>query len=363
MSCRKIILRRALIAGLIIISPGTLCKTAFGMAPGNAGTPAKYLDVTTIEGNNLAGVQLQYCDQSYIPGTGSPFGPFTCTALMYLNTGDPTNFQIVRTFQPRLPSLPNNPLYGAAVPVSQPTITAQFNSNGRLANNVGQVTVYPHPENPYGKETLSFWSLNNQGNQLTLLETDTILVYPQTTAKIFNALASADNPPPQPSPCPTPLASPSPYPNPSPYSLPTPTSVTPFTGDTARLVVEIDCAFPGGQTWVVTAPGAAANPTATPPANAQEVSSSRQTAPTTDMVLKRNVFIEAGTGTDTTGAALFAPTSTTAGTPYTIWVLQSRRPYNQIGSTTTYQQNLAVASFSVVQSSFKVRTQVGKVTP
>ena len=126
-----------------------------------------------------------------------------------------------------------------------------------------------------------------------------------------------------------------------------------FTGDTARLDVEIDNAYPGGTTWVVVYPGA---PSATPPSSATEVANSRLTAPTTDLVPQRDVFIEVGTGTNTLGGLLF-PTTTTP-TAYTVQVVQFRPPYGTNGMET-----LATANFTVVSSSFKVNSQVGKLTP
>jgi hypothetical protein len=371
MSYQNLILRRALIAGLFIVSAGTLCNTAFGLAPGWAAgatptplpspsptptstasptptpsatptpTPAvaTYLQINTIEDPTN-----QYRDTSYVIGTQDPYGPYNCTALMYLNSNDPTNFQIVRTFEPRFP----NNVYGPSQPVSAPTITAQFNKNGSLANNVGAVVVYPHPENPYGRETLSFWSLDSHGNQLTLLEADRIMVYPLTTAKIFNAFVSNS------APSPIPVASPSPYPNPSPYPIPDP-APSPginFTGDTARLNVEIDDAYPGGTTWVVVYPG---NALTTPPSTAAIVQNSLLTAPTTDMVARRNVYIEVGTARNSSGVLLF-PSSASA-TTYTVQVLQRRPPYKP----STYVETLATANFTVVSSSFKVNSQVGKM--
>jgi hypothetical protein len=373
MSYQKLILRRALIAGLFIFSVGPVFDTAFALAPGWSAGPtptplaspsptvsplpsptptpnpsptptpaaASYLQINTKEDpTNI------YRDGSYAPGTQDPYGPYNCAAMMYLNSNDPTNFQIVRTFEPRFA----NNLYGPSQPVSAPTITAQFNKNGQLATNVGQVVVYPHPENPYGRETLSFWSLDSRGNQLTLLESDRIMVYPMPSAKIFNALSFASNPAPSPSP----VASPSPYPNPSPYPIPYPTPanltspLTNFTGDTARLSVEIYNAYPGGTSWVVVYPGP---PSTVPPASAMIVPGSALTAPTGDMVAKRSVFIEVGTA-NLLGTPLFTTNATTK-TTYTVQVLHNRPPYGQ--------ETLATASFTVVSSSFKVNSQVGKM--
>jgi hypothetical protein len=126
-----------------------------------------------------------------------------------------------------------------------------------------------------------------------------------------------------------------------------------FTGDTARIDVEIDNAYPGGTTWVVVYPGPAS---AIPPSSAREVANSRLTAPTTDLVPQRDVFIEVGTGTNTLGGLLF-PTNTTA-TAYTVQAVQFRPPYGTNGI-----EVLATASFTVVSSSFKVNGQVGKLTP
>ena len=363
-----------MIAGLFIATAGTLCDTAFGMAPGWAAgatptplpspsptptstasptptpgatptpTPsvATYLQINTIEDPTN-----QYRDTSYVIGTPTPFGPYNCTALMYLNSNDPTNFEIIRTFEPRSP----NNVYGPVQPVSSPAITAQFVKNGQLASNVSAVTVYPHPENPYGRETLSFWSTDSRGNLLTLLEADRIMVYPLTTAKIFNAFV------PNSVPSPIPIASPSPYPNPSPYPIPYPSPsgaspLTNFTGDTARLNVQIDNAYPGGTTWVVVYAG---NASATPPSSATIVANSLLTAPTGDLVAQRNIYIEVGTARTSAGTLLFPATATP--TTYTVQVLQRRPPY----IPSTYQETLTTASFTVVSSSFKVNSQVGKM--
>jgi hypothetical protein len=376
MSYQTIILRRALIAGLFIATAGTLCDTALGLAPGWAAgatptplpspsptppstasptptpsatptpTPAvaTYLQINTIEDPTN-----QYRDTSYVIGTPTPFGPYNCTALMYLNSNDPTNFEIVRTFEPRFPSN----VYGPVQPVSSPAITAQFVKNGQLASNVSAVTVYPHPENPYGRETLSFWSTDSRGNLLTLLEADRIMVYPMSSAKIFNAFV------PNPTPSGSPVVATSPYPNASPYPIPYPSPaaspvspLTNFTGDTARLNVEIDNAYPGGTTWVVVYPG---NASTTPPSSATIVANSLLTAPTGDMVAQRNVYIEVGTAVSSAGTLLFP--SSASPTTYTVQVLQRRLPYNP----STYQETLATASFTVVWSSFKVNSQVGKM--
>jgi hypothetical protein len=372
--------RLALITGLYIVIAGGVCHTAFGLAPGFAAgatptplpspsptpsstaspapsptptpsatptpTPAvaTYLQINTIEDPTN-----QYRDTSYVIGTGTPYGPYNCTALMYLNSNDPTNFEIIRTFEPRSP----NNVYGAVQPVSSPAITAQFVKNGQLASNVSAVTVYPHPENPYGRETLSFWSTDSRGNLVTLLETDRIMVYPLTTAKIFNAFISNS------APSPTPIASPYPYPNPSPYPIPYPSPplspvspLTNFTGDTARLDVEIDNAYPGGTTWVVVYPG---NASASPPTTALIVANSLLTAPTGDLVAQRNVYIEVGTAKSMAGSLLFSSSATP--TTYTVQVLQRRAPYNP----PAYQETLTTASFTIVSSSFKVNSQVGKM--
>jgi hypothetical protein len=339
MSFQKIIIRRASIAGLLILSAGTICGTAFGLSPGWPGNPATYLQINTMEDP-----VNQYRDTSTPPNTGSPYGPFTCVAAMYLNKTDPTQFQIIRTFEARSP----NNVYGAVAPVSEPLLSAQYSSPGQLATNVSGLVVYPHPENPYGRETLSLYTLDSHGNRQTLLEQDRIMVYPLSTAKIFNVFV------PNPTPNPIPVASPSPYPNPSPYPIPTPwsspSSLTNFTGDTARLNIEIYNAYPGGSTWVVVYPG---NFSSIPPISAKEVTNGRQTAPTTDLIPKWNVFIEVGTSKDTSGALLF--TSSASRTPYTIQVLQNTAQYGQ--------ETLATATFTVVSSSFKVNSQVGKTAP
>jgi hypothetical protein len=354
---------------------GALAETASGIAPGWAaqgaiaatqyypavpGTPATYMKITTVESP-----YLQYRDGSYLPGTASPFGPYTCVVQLYLNTTDPTNFEVVRTFQPRYPGN----VYGAAVPVSSPSVSATPQGSTKLATNVTQLTVYPHPENPYGRETLQFYSLNAFGQLQTLLETQQILVYPMTTAKIFNALSLVANPAapiaspspyptasPYPSPSPYPLSSPSPSPNPkasaSPSPTPNPSTISNFTGDPARLDIQIYNAYPGGDTWVVIYPGYAF---ATPPASAKEIPNSRKTAPVTDMIPERDFFIELGSAKDSTGNLLIP----SAGT-YTVQVLQNRlvpqdiqQPYGQ--------EVLATAIFTAVPSSFNVNSQVGKM--
>ena len=188
------------------------------------------------------------------------------------------------------------------------------------------------------------------------------MVYPISTAKIYNALSTLPTPASTPSTrfatYPPSTTSSSPYPSPSPYPIPYPaptpaTTPTTFTGDTARLNVEIDNAYPGGTTWVVVYPGTAS---ATPPSSAREVPNSRLTAPMTDLVAQRNVFIEVGTA-NISGVLLF-PTSATP-TTYTVQVVQYRPPYNP----PTFQETLATATFTVVSSSFKVNSQVGKTTP
>ncbi len=131
---------------------------------------------------------------------------------MYLNSTDPVQFEIVRTFEPRFPGN----VYGPSQPVSSPGVSAQYTAPGQLANILTTFTVYPHPENPYGRETLSVYAI--AGNMQTLLGAVPIMVYPKSTAKIFNALQ------PSAAPNPVPVASPSPYPNPSPYPLPSPPS-------------------------------------------------------------------------------------------------------------------------------------------
>jgi hypothetical protein len=381
MSYRKIILRRVLIAGLLIASAGTICNTAFGISPGwPAGPsptplptppatptpsptpfptatpvtqlpppiPPSYVQVITEEWP-----QLQYRDGSYLVGTQNPYGPYTAVVALYLLVNDPTQFTVVRTFEPRLPGN----VYGPSRYVSSPGVSTQYTNGGRLASVLTSLTVYPHPENPYGRETLSFYTADNQGNPQTLLLAFRILVYPVSTAKIFNSLSIVPNPASTPASgfatSPPASTSSSPYPNSSPYPIPYSSPFLAFTGDTARLNVEIDNAYPGGTTWVVVYPGSAS---ATPPSSASEVANSRLTAPTTDLVAQRNVFIEVGSGTSTSGGLLFATSATP--TTYTVQVVQFRPPYGTNGMET-----LATANFTVVSSSFKVNSQVGKLTP
>jgi hypothetical protein len=397
MSYRETILRRVLIVGLLVASAGTICHTAFGLSPGfpagpiptplptppatptpsptpfptptPAATPVptpvppSYAQVVTVESP-----QLQYRDGSFTNGTQSPYGPYSILIAMYLNSTDPVQFEIVRTFQARSPGN----VYGPSQPVSSPTVTASFTQNGHLANNVTMLTVYPHPEHPYGKETLSVYTLDSHGNIIQpTLNAVPIMVYPVSTARIFNSLsyfptsAPASSPSPGFATYPPSTTSSSPYPSPSPFGIPypspapgaTPNPLVNFTGDTARLDVEIDNAYPGGTTWVVVYPNPVGTPpSAIPPSSAREVANSRQTAPTTDLVAERHVFIEVGTGTNTVGGLLF-PTTTTP-TAYTVQVVQFRPPYGTNGMET-----LATANFTVVSSSFNVNSQVGKLTP
>jgi hypothetical protein len=309
--------------------------------------------------------QLQYRDGSFTNGTQSPFGPYSIIIAMYLNSNDPTQFEVVRTFQARSPLN----VYGPSQPVSSPTVSASFTRTGQLADNVTMLTVYPHPENPYGKETLSVYTLDSHGNITgAALNAVPILVYPVSTAKIYNSLSYFPTSAPASSPSsafatyPPSTTSSSPYPSPSPFGIPypspapgaTPNPLVNFTGDTARLDVEIDNAYPGGTTWVVVYPGPAL---ATLPSTAREVANSRLTAPTTDLVLERDVFVEVGTGTNTGGGLLF-PASTTP-TAYTVQVIQFRPPYGGADGMET----LATANFTVVSSSFNVNGQIGKLTP
>jgi len=298
-----------------------------------------------------------------LAGTADPpGGPYTAVVSMYLNSNDPTQFEVVRTFQPRFPGN----VYGAAQPVSSPTVSASYRS-GQLANNVTSLTVYPHPENPYGKDILTVYPVDSHGNIILPALTPgsiSILVYPVSTARIYNSLSFVANPVSNPSSAfaTSPVSSTSPYPSSSPFGIPypspnpgaTPDPRTNFSGDTARLDVEINNAYPGGTTWVVVYPGA---PLATPPSSAKEVANSRLTAPTTDLVPERHVFIEVGTGTNTVGGLLFP--ATTAQTAYTVQVIQFRPPYGGADGMET----LATANFTVVSSSFKVNGQVGKLTP
>ncbi|MGA8481604.1 MAG: hypothetical protein WB696_26865 [Chthoniobacterales bacterium] len=374
MSAPRTLICRVLITGSLILMT-VFCKTAFAIAPGwvaqgaiaatqyypaVSATPATYMQIKTVEYP-----YLQYRDGSYLPGTPSPYGPFTCVVQLYLNLTDPTNFQVVRTFQPRYPGN----VYGAAVPVSSPSVSATPQGPNKLATNVTQLTVYPHPENPYGRETLQFYSLNVLGQRQTLLETQQILVYPRATAKIFNALSLVANPAapiasPSPYPTASPYPSPSPYPlpSPSPFSLassspspsPTPKSstVSNFTGDPARLDVQIYNAYPGGDTWIVIYPGYAYP---TPPSSAKEIPNTRKTAPVTDMIPERDFFIELGTAKDSSGNLLIP----SAGT-YTIQVLQNR-PVPQDSTQPYGQETLATATFTAAPASFKVNGQVGKM--
>ena len=229
---------------------------------------------------------LQYRDGSYLPGTPSPYGPFTCVVQLYLNLTDPTNFQIVRTFQPRYPGN----VYGAAVPVSSPSVSATPQGPNKLATNVTQLTVYPHPENPYGRETLQFYSLNALGQRQTLLETQQILVYPRAIAKIFNALSLVANPASVRSPHPLHilltvallaylLLVPLPIPTSSASPSPTPKSstVSNFTGDPARLDIQIYNAYPGGDTWIVIYSGIClSNPAVVGQGNSQQPAKPRR---------------------------------------------------------------------------------------
>ena len=130
--------------------------------------------------------QLQYRDGTSPAGTHSPFGPYSIVIAMYLNSNDPTQFEIVRTFQARFPGN----VYGPSQPVSSPTVSATFTHTGQLASNVTMLTVYPHPENPYGKETLSVYTLDSHGNIIQpTLNAVPIMVYPVSTAKIYNSLS------------------------------------------------------------------------------------------------------------------------------------------------------------------------------
>jgi hypothetical protein len=375
MSAPRTLICRVSIAGSLILLT-VFCKTAFAIAPGwpaqgaiaatqyyppVPATPATYMQIKTVEYP-----YLQYRDGSYLPGTTSPYGPYTCVVQLYLNDTDPTNFQIFRSFEPRYP----NNVYGAAKPVSSPTVSAQPSViPGQLATNVSQLTVYPHPENPYGRETLKFYSLDLFGNPQTLLETQQIMVYPRTTAKIFNALSLVANPAapiasPSPYPTASPYPSPSPYPlpSPSPFSLassspsasptPKPSTVSNFVGDPARLDIQIYNAYPGGDTWIVIYPGYAYP---TPPSSAKEIPNSRTTAPVTDMIPERDFFFEVGSAKDTLGVLLVP----SAGT-YTIQVLQNR-PVPQDSQQPYGQETLATATFTANPSSFKVNGQVGKM--
>ena len=360
-----------------LILAGVATNAAFGIAPGwpaqgaiaanqynpaVPATPATYMKISTRETP-----YLQYRDGSALAGTDSPYGPFSCVVQLYLNTsGDPTNFQIFRSFQPRYPGN----VYGAAVPVSSPTVSATPQGPTRLATNVSGLTVYPHPENPYGMETLQFYSLNSRGQPQTLLETQTILVYPRASAKIFNALSLATNPAPNPTPVPNPSPypiaepnpSPSPYPSALPYALPNPSpypgtpnssTVNSFTGDPPRLDIQIFNAYPGGQTWIVIYPG---DPASTLPSSATVLPNSLVTAPVTDMIPFREYFFEEGTATNSSGTLLVPSPGT-----YTIQVFQNR-PFSSNQTQTAYgQEVLATMTFTANSSQFKVNGQLGQM--
>ena len=374
MPCQSIILRRAVIVAVLFLSAGTIGNRASGTplpgypagpvptplptppaaptpspapsatptptpTPSPTPVPPSYVQVTTLETP-----RLQYCDGSSLVGAASPFGPYTCLVAMYLSSTDPVQFELVRTFEPRYPGN----IYGPSRPVSSPGVSAQFTAAGQLAKILTTLTVYPHPENPYGRETLSVYILDSNGNPQSLIGAVPIMVYPKTTAKIFNAFISNPAPSPIPSPSPTPF--PSPYPSPSPYPIPYPapspaSSLTNFTGDAVRFNVEIYNAYPGGTTWVTVTSPTLAN---------QEVPNSRITAPSTDLIPKRNVFIEVGTAKNASGGLLF-PTS--ANTTYTIKVVQYRPPYNP----TTFLETLATASFTI-SNSFNIESQIGRLT-
>jgi hypothetical protein len=363
MSVQPTLITRVLGACLPLVMLGLLCDTTFAMAPGwpaqsaiaatqyypaKPATPATYMKFTTVESP-----YLQYRDGSYLPGTGSPYGPYTCVIQLYLNFTDPTNFQVLRQFQHRYPGN----VYGPLQYVSSPGVSATPMGPTLLASNVSQLTVYPHPENPYGMETLQFWTVDGNGNRQTLLETQQILVYPKAVAKIFNALSLVANPAPNP----VPVASPSPYPNPVPYPLPSPSpypgtpnasTVSNFTGDPARLDIQIYNAYPGGDTWVVIYPGNAAS---TPPASAKEIPNSRVTAPVTDMIPLRHVFLELGSTKDSSGNLLIPSSGT-----YTIQVFQNR-PVPQDSQQPYPQEVLATATFNANPALYKVNSQVGKL--
>ena len=177
------------------------------------------------------------------------------------------------------------------------------------------------------------------------------MVYPKATAKIFNAFIS--NPAPSKITNPSHFRFPSPYtiffPYPIPYPAPNPaTSLTTFTGYRARFNQTVPYnAYPGGTTWVTVTSSTLAN---------QEVPNSRITAPSTDLIPKRNVFIEVRTAKNSSAGLPF-PTSATT-TAYTIKVIQYRPPYNP----TTFLETLATASFTI-SSSFNIDSQIGKLTP
>jgi hypothetical protein len=384
MPYRRLILRRALIVALSAFSAGIICPRALGLGPGwpagpvptplaappsgpspspapsatptPTATPAatpippSYVQVITLESP-----QLQYRDQSHQVGATSPLGPYTCVVAMYLNSTDPTQFEIIRSFEPRFPGN----VYGPSQVVSSPSVSAQYTSPGQLATLLTTLTVYPHPENPYGRETLSFYLLKSSGN--TLLNAVPIMVYPISTAKIFNAFVTNPVPSPTPvgvsplypAPSPYPALSPYPIPSPSPIPSPRPSRLVNFSGDTVRLDVQIYNAYPAGTTWVVVYPGVALT---TPPSSAAEVVNSRLTAPTTDLVAKRDVFIEVGTAKNSAGVLLF-PTSATPA-PFTVQVVQYRPPYGTSG-----KEILATATFWVSSSSFNINSQLGRLTP
>jgi hypothetical protein len=374
----RIILRRALIVGLVAVSAGAICHRALGIGPGwPAGpvptplptppstptpspapsptpTPTATPSATPIPPSyvqiiSLESPTLQYRDGSHLIGAAPPLGPYTCVVAMYLDSTDPVQFILVRTFEPR--KLTGG--YYPSQPVSSPGVSAQYTNPNQLANILTTLTVYPHPENPYGRETLSVYTADSHGNAQTLVASVPIMVYPKSTAKIFNALSLVPNSAPNP----VPVASPSPYPNPSPYPLPSPPNVTAFAGDTARLNIEIYNAYPGGTTWVIYYPTAS-------PTSFQEVPNSRLTAPATDLVAKRNVFIEVGTAKNFSGGLLFP--SSASPISYTVQVVQYRPPYHDPPyppNSPPFQESLATASFTVVASSFNINSQIGKLTP
>ena len=397
MSYRETILRRVLIVGLFIASAGTICNTAFGLSPGwPAGpiptplptppatptpsptpfptptpavtplptpVPPSYVQVITVESP-----QLQYRDGSMSVGTQSPPGALiTAVIAMYLNSTDPTQFEIVRTFQPRFPGN----VYGPSQPVSSPTVSASYTHTGQLANNVTMLTVYPHPENPYGKETLSVYTLDSHGNIiLPALNAGSIpiLVYPVSTAKIYNSLSYF--------PTSAPASSPS---SGFATSPPSTTSVLALSQSLSlrdSLPVSGCGCYPQPPSELHGRYGAIRrrNRQRLPWRHHLGCCLSRSTLGNTTVICQGSCqqspnctndrpgsrsgtsSLKSGRGQTPQGGLLFPATTTP--TAYTVQVVQFRPPYGTNGMET-----LATANFTVVSSSFKVNSQVGKLTP
>jgi hypothetical protein len=79
-------------------------------------------------------------------GTASPYGLYACVPAMYLNKNDPTNFAVVRTFEPRYP----NNVYGPSQIVSSPSVTTVMvypadykeQSEGLAPWKKGKITIF-----------------------------------------------------------------------------------------------------------------------------------------------------------------------------------------------------------------------------